>query len=613
MPLKKIKFNSINVCITTTFIVSLIFLYFFVKFFSYGFEFTDETYYINLISDPWEYNVTATQFGFVYHILYKIFYGNIASLRLVNFGFILLIYMVVSYLFFDYFNLVSSKIPKKYLLLLSWILAITSLSIYSLWLPTPNYNLLNYQALALALIGVILVCRAKNSNQRQGKISYFGGWIVIGLSGFLAFMARPHTGTGLAFLILIWAWVTSNFKIKGLAISIFVAFSLVFLTAILLDGSINSFIQRYVIFYEGSKIAASHNNSLIFNFNVQIFYNSLTWPLIITFAILTFMGGLISYFSEENFEKNYFIAIYLYIGICLAIISFINAYMPIINNSGHLLWAPVFGAILVHIKRNSQIIIWPARSRLGWSGFILVLVYLYGLGSNNQITFTTSLASFYILLALILLFNNNKTTLNLSNLVVGLIISSFYVTVIIMIIAWARPYRQIAPLWTFKTQLEVPMGGAKLKFPSLMASFMTQWYELAKNSSYLPGTPIIDLTGRSPGAIFILGGFLPKNPWITFGYSGSEEAAKDSLLRLSCEELAAAWVITDYHGNAVFNPAILLEAGVDYESDYTLRGVINFPMGFKTIQYRPLALLSPKSIDQRCLLCVQRRDKINYK
>jgi hypothetical protein len=240
----------------------------------------------------------------------------------------------------------------------------------------------------------------------------------------------------------------------------------------------------------------------------------------------------------------------------------------------------------------------------------LVLVYLYGLGSNNQITFTTSLVSFFIFLAIILLFNKNKNTLKLTNLFVGLIISSFFVTIIIMMSAWARPYRQIAPVWTFKNQVEVPMGGAKLKMPTLMANFITQLYELAKNSSYRPGTPIIDLTGRSAGSIFLLGGILPKTPWLGFGYSGSEEAAKTVLLRLSCEELAAAWVITDYHGNEIFNPAILLEAGVEYESDYNLRGVVNFPMGFKTVQLRPLAFLSPKLVDQRVILCKQRRD--NY-
>src|ERR1700737_2348900 len=49
-----------------------------------GFEFTDEGFYLNWISNPWDYHASVTQFGFVYHPLYKLVGGDIALLRQAN-------------------------------------------------------------------------------------------------------------------------------------------------------------------------------------------------------------------------------------------------------------------------------------------------------------------------------------------------------------------------------------------------------------------------------------------------------------------------------------------------------------------------------------------------
>ena len=49
-----------------------------------GFEFTDEGFYLNWISNPWDYHASVSQFGFVYHPLYKLVGGDIALLRQAN-------------------------------------------------------------------------------------------------------------------------------------------------------------------------------------------------------------------------------------------------------------------------------------------------------------------------------------------------------------------------------------------------------------------------------------------------------------------------------------------------------------------------------------------------
>jgi hypothetical protein len=49
-----------------------------------GFQFTDEGFYLNWISNPWDYHASVSQFGFVYHPLYKLVGGDIALLRQAN-------------------------------------------------------------------------------------------------------------------------------------------------------------------------------------------------------------------------------------------------------------------------------------------------------------------------------------------------------------------------------------------------------------------------------------------------------------------------------------------------------------------------------------------------
>lgn len=576
-------------------------------FLSFGFDFTDEAYYLLSISDPWEYDVTATQFGLIYYPLYKLLQGNIFYIRLFNFVSIFCINIVLSYLFLRYFKLVN--LSKGWLLILSWVLSTLSLCVYGLWLPTPNYNLLNFQALSSCFIGVILVSQSINFSLKHKNFSYFTGWIVIGLSGFLAFMSRPHTGTGLAVLVLIWAWLSSNFKLKGITIAVIVSFALVFLTAIILDGSITAFIHRYTYFYELTKISRSHETNLAFNLTFQQFFTLITLrPFVGAFLALTAVGGLLSYFSEPNSKNIYFSIIYITIPIFLCTVILIIHFLPQFNNYiGHLLWAPVFGALVFRPKKISGEKRLPTKSRFGWCAFLLAFAYLYGLGSNNLITFTTSISTFFIFLALILVLSPSQNLNDYSNKIIGLITCSFFVTILVITLAWATPYRQIAPLWTFSAEVEIPLGGTKLKMPAPMANFVTNWYEAAQKSSYEPGTPIIDLTGRAPGAIYLLGGYFPKAAWLGYGYEGSEQSAQIALKRLSCEQLASAWLITDYTGADVLNPSILLGAGVDYENDYSLQGVFDFPLGFKSAFFRPLVLLSPKIPERRTEICLSRR------
>lgn len=52
-----------------------------------GFDLTDEGFYLHSIAEPGNYPYSVTQFGFVYHPLYKLVGGDVSLLRVPIFSF----------------------------------------------------------------------------------------------------------------------------------------------------------------------------------------------------------------------------------------------------------------------------------------------------------------------------------------------------------------------------------------------------------------------------------------------------------------------------------------------------------------------------------------------
>jgi hypothetical protein len=111
-----------------------------------------------------------------------------------------------------------------------------------------------------------------------------------------------------------------------------------------------------------------------------------------------------------------------------------------------------------------------------------------------------------------------------------------------------------------------------------VADFLNSLYASVQKNGFAPDTPVIDLTGKLPGVVFSIQGFLPKTPWLFSGYPGSNEYALQALNRLSCNELARSWVIicTDQNYAGLY-PNILYLAGLPNDALYSLAGIFDFP------------------------------------
>ena len=196
----KIKNNLFWYLNATSVISTVLILFWVLKFSAYGIDFTDEGYYLNWISNPFLYKTSISQFGFIYHPLYNLVDGNIVWLRRLNVIIIFTLSFALTYFLMKKIT-ENEKINRILLIIIS-----IGISIYSLTcinIQTPSYNYLNFQGLLLTSIGLVLIDE-NNFNKN------FFAHIVIGLGGWLTFMAKPTSALGLAIIIPIYLFLSKN-------------------------------------------------------------------------------------------------------------------------------------------------------------------------------------------------------------------------------------------------------------------------------------------------------------------------------------------------------------------------------------------------------------------
>ena len=229
----------------------------------YGIDFTDESFYLVWIANPFQYSVSTTQFGFIYHPLYELLGGNIAALRqtnfLISFG---LTWALVDIFFRTVFG--SQAFDKLSRLVMSSSIA-TAAAAYPVfagfWLPTPSYNSLALQALLIVASGLLLADKTIN------RAAIFG-WILIGIGGWLAFMAKPTTAAALALCAILYLLMTGKLIVRFLAISLAVTLGLLTLSALIIDGSVSIFFDRLQGGVEvGRVMGAGHTLAQVFRWD----------------------------------------------------------------------------------------------------------------------------------------------------------------------------------------------------------------------------------------------------------------------------------------------------------------------------------------------------------
>lgn len=554
-------------------VVSVCTLIWILWFCRYGMDWTDEGYYLVWISNPFVYPVSHTQFGFVYHPLYEWLDGNIAALRQAN---VLIFFGLAWVLTSTFFQTILEPIhPRWHGTVMTAGFAVLTFTYFShyFWLPTPSYNSLALQSLMIAATGLLLM-------EKDGTRESLAGCLVLGIGGWLAFMAKPTTAIALGCCSVFYLLAVGKLTARFLFLPMAVAVILFVGGAWSIDGSITGFIKRLE---EGIAqfwlLESGHGLADVLRYDALSFYGN--GPAALTAAVAVFFFAAFLLRSRTNafvYCGTLLSALFAFFSLAI-ILGFLHVNLArdlgLGERQGLLLWAIPFTAALIGLSsRTFSGAFEISRAQWARAFIFLALPFAYALGTTHNYWLKAIHAGIFWVLAGLVLVVPAMTHQRFKSVVLSLVLASQMMTAALVDYSIEHPYRQPQPLRENNEPVDVGRAGSTLMLAGSSARYISEAMDLGERGSFSRGTPMIDLTGRSPGVLYAMAAKSIGHAWLVGGYPGSHEFATDALKRVACEELAVAWLLTERGTKNAISAEILSGFGADLSSDYTVIGTL---------------------------------------
>lgn len=570
-----------------------------------GFEITDEGFYLNLISTPWEYRTVVTQFGFIYHPLYWLVGGDITLLRQAN---VLIVFGLAFALCAALFHKMLADcggfglMPRISRFVLPFIFAAGSLTFFDLWLPTPSYNSLAFTCIMLAALGALLI------EGRWSKRS-IAGWLLIGTGGAISYLAKPTSAALLGCTIVIYLFVSGKLWMRGLLLSVLTAVTLLVSVAFSIDGSIAQFADRVLrgawLFGRLTLQPVGHIFRVDrFNFSFEqqryfVFILTVTFiamllgtrtnlvarsaAMLVALAVAGFsigvsMGALTLHISPEPFQPMQF-------------------------------WAVLFAVTLLALLSPGRSYRVSSHKGLALAAFFLVLPYVYAFGTGNNYWAQASRAGYFWLLSGLVLSCELANRISAWRSFICLAATSLLVPTSVLWVAMEHPYRQSQSLRFQTTVAELGPQSSRLLLSTEAAAYIGDLRRAALGNGLKVGDPVIDVTGASPGLVYALGARAPGAPWLLAGYPGSNELFRSALEEAGCQAIAASWLIIEPDSPDMLSIDVLSRYGIDVVQDYREVGSVHSANAFPFAKFEK-RLLKPLRSAQAAREACERADQI---
>ena len=516
-----------------------------------GLDLTDEGYYANSISWAQQYKFGVTGFGNFYAILFHLFGSSWPAVRLVTNLANWLLWVVLGLLSI---KLIGDQANKSFHWTI-WVFfslasgALSSL-VLNLWLPTPNYNTLAFQAVTIFVCGLL-------TSRVWGRI----GIPVIGAGLFLSFVAKPTTTVFLVAILALVILRKSRAAFFDFIASGIVSLVLLLAWAMYLDGSVVEYLNRLAIGL--SFTALLDGGQIVWSDNWASALAAALWPFaglnlaqIAYIAFATF--SLLSLFLNRLFgpASNHGVKRFMYfLGSSGFLLSLMLLYMS--REPGYfgqvtvvgllaMLLSVVFG--IVYRGRDSkfldQSLIDSANLRLVFGIGLTPLAFAFGT-NNNYWQASSAIGGMYFLSAALVVTLINPKHFVGSNSPFGaqliLVGAGVAVAATTVLGAMNFPYRQASPVYEMVPSSQMP----GIYVGTEAEKYFQELSNIEEASGFQRGTPLIDNTGASPTAIYIIGGLPLGSAWLIGGYPGSGQLAEAQLRLYSQQCLNSAWILDE--------------------------------------------------------------------
>lgn len=529
----------------------------------YGFDFTDESFYLVWISDPFLFDWSMTQFGYIYHPLYRALGGDIVALRQFNMGSVFMLSWCLTGLVLH--DAATGKTRSlSTVLIVSAGFSVTSLVVLSLWLTTPSYNALTFKSLLIASIGMVL---AGSRPTPKGVL----GWVLIGVGGWLSFMSKPSTALALAVSTLIFLLLSKKFSFRLLCLAAAVAGGLLFTSAWAIDGSIQGFVYRLqtgLAFY--AHLGSGHTPAKSFRLDAFYLGGNEKRAILLT-TTLAFVGAWCALLQKPLWKGMALLSSGAFFSITMAIAGgVITRTAGFGEFQSMVIWSIVLASVaLLLIAMRERLPEYLRPYHLSLALLFLVMPHVYAFGTNGNYWWGAGFACMFWLLGGIVLLGPLAQARGGWGFALPLVFATQMLAALLMQTGLNNPYRQPQPLRLNDTVVAVAgEDNASLVLSAGFAEYINVVKSAARNAGIAPGTPVIDLTGQSPGVLYAMQAKSIGQAWTVGGYPGSQKLAEAALALVSCELLSHAWLLVEESGPRSLPTAVVRSYGASFSEQF---------------------------------------------
>lgn len=415
----------------------------------------------------------------------------------------------------------------------------------------------------IAAVGLLLVDAKLTERFR------YAVWILISVAGWLAFMAKPTTAFGLGCCVVFYAFTSKNFNFGSLLVAMGVAIMLLIVSAIVIDGSVTAFIERLTMAVTDEHLFNSeHGISEVFR-KFFVFPGGMRSKILFCLAITVVC---IAYFSRS---LSMIVALSgLAIVVCIVLATIVITIESIGRSDNRaivvmlLMGLLPFIATLFFVFNRFNALNNIPHQKIPLALSFLFFPHIYAFGTNNDYLLQASGVGFFWILAVMVLFIPIIRERNIIKTLLPFTIATQSVAIVCVLIGFQSPYRQPQPLNQNDYSVAVGKSGSNLILSERDGHCIDSAERSAFQAKFIIGTPVIDLTGCSPGVLYSLGAKNTGSAWLLGGYPGSNQAAIASLKRVSCNELASAWLLVEPGQPRSLSTEVLSSFGANFEQDY---------------------------------------------
>ena len=531
-----------------------------------GLDFTDEGFYLNWVSDPFFFNSSVTLFGFIYHPLHNLMGEDIVNLRQAN---IVITFLVSCLLTFRISRLFFDN-PEQHLTeraLFSMGIASSSLLIFSLWLITPNYNTLNFQAISLCALGVLMA-------ERDLRVQSVLGCSIVGISGVLVFMAKPTSAILLGVCVVLYLYCSGKLSREVFLLIASVASSTFIIIALLVDGSIHVFAARLESGYYDLR-GLSAGNPMVDALRIDDVYLDDKEKFGIFLIGVVQWGTVVGMrFGRRKLLGIGFVICLCFFAYTVALTLGIIGWEAEFSKFQGFLFLGQLGAMLVAVCvfAGLKIIKRIPAEYLALALFLALLPNVFAFGSNNNYWQVASWAAFFWLLPGLVLLAAVFKKRQVAMFLLSIALITEALTITMLQTALDAPYRQPKNIRDNAHRVDIGSGRGSLLLSKEYAEYLSTVLAVASSAGFEARTPVIDLSGQSPGVLFAIGAQSVGLPWLIGGYPGSLKVAESVLARVPCDTLAEAWILSEPDGPRQLSSSILFSTGLSFPVDYLRMG-----------------------------------------